>query len=133
MNRHYPFVAERAEHGCEYCRAPEKVYNFHFEVEHIVPSSLGGRDVRDNLALACTACNLFKSDKIEALDEATSALVRLFNPRLDDWWEHFRVDMVSALIQGETAIGRATIGALQINSRRQVTARLEWMRIGKFP
>ena len=133
MNRNYFFVAERAEYRCEYCRAPEQVFNFHFEIEHIVPSSLGGKDVRDNLALACTACNLFKSNVIEAFDETTNRVVRLFNPRLDAWLEHFHVNTASALIEGQTAIGRVTITALHINSRRQILARLEWIQVGKFP
>ena len=38
MNPNYPFVAERACHRCEYCHAPEAIFNFPFEVEHIVPS-----------------------------------------------------------------------------------------------
>ena len=36
MNRFYSEVAERAGHRCEYCRAPEVVFNFPFEVEHII-------------------------------------------------------------------------------------------------
>ena len=39
MNPRYAPVAERAGHRCEYCRAPEAIFNFPFEVEHIVPTS----------------------------------------------------------------------------------------------
>jgi hypothetical protein len=53
MNPHYPLVARRADHRCEYCRAPEAVFNFPFEVEHVVPSSRGGADDESNLCLAC--------------------------------------------------------------------------------
>jgi len=35
MNRHYAGVAERAGHRCEYCHAPEAIFNLPFEVEHI--------------------------------------------------------------------------------------------------
>jgi hypothetical protein len=38
MNPHYRVVAQRAGHRCEYCRAPEAVFNFPFEVEHICES-----------------------------------------------------------------------------------------------
>ena len=38
MNDWYPLVAERAGHRCEYCLAPEAVFNFPFEVEHIFPN-----------------------------------------------------------------------------------------------
>jgi hypothetical protein len=32
MNPHYEVVALRAGHRCEYCHAPEAVFNFPFEV-----------------------------------------------------------------------------------------------------
>ena len=37
MNPGYEAVALRAGHRCEYCRAPEAVFNFPFEVEYIIP------------------------------------------------------------------------------------------------
>jgi hypothetical protein len=55
LNPLYPQIAERAEHRCEYCRAPEAIFNFPFEVEHILPSTRGGVDEPFNLALACRA------------------------------------------------------------------------------
>jgi len=58
MNKHYAEVAHRAGHRCDYCRAPEFIFNLPFEVEHIVPTSREGRDDESNLALACRACNL---------------------------------------------------------------------------
>lgn len=133
MNRRYLEVAERARHRCEYCHAPEKVFNFHFEIDHILPVSLGGKDTDENLALACTACNLFKSDLVEAFDETTQSLVRLFHPRQDNWQDHFEVEMETALVLGRTEIGRATISRLRINSPSQIQARLEWMLTGVFP
>lgn len=33
MNLHYTLVGRRAGHRCEYCHAPEAVFNFPFEVE----------------------------------------------------------------------------------------------------
>jgi hypothetical protein len=36
MNPRYVQVALRAEHRCEYCHAPEVVFNFPFEVEHVI-------------------------------------------------------------------------------------------------
>ncbi|PZV17903.1 MAG: hypothetical protein DCF21_08980 [Leptolyngbya sp.] len=53
MNLRYNSVASRAGHRCEYCRAPELVFNFSFEVEHIVLLAKGGTSQDDNLALAC--------------------------------------------------------------------------------
>lgn len=58
MNPNYRDVARRAEHRCEYCRAPEVIFNFAFEVEHIVPKSQLGSNELSNLALACRCCNI---------------------------------------------------------------------------
>src|SRR5262249_45421276 len=49
----YPSIAGRAGHRCEYCRAPEAIFNFPFEVEHIIPVSRGGSDDPSNLAPSC--------------------------------------------------------------------------------
>ena len=133
MNRHYHSVADRAAHRCEYCHAPETAFNFHLEVEHILPLSLGGTDDEDNLALACQSCNLFKAIQVTTFDALTQRRVNLFHPRLLSWDEHFRVELETGLIQGLTATGRATIESLQINSAAQVRARLQWMRLGLFP
>lgn len=45
MNPYYTAIAQRANHRCEYCKAPEVVFNFPFEVEHIVPLSRQGSDI----------------------------------------------------------------------------------------
>ena len=58
MNPRYARVALRAEHRCEYCRALEAIFNFPFEVEHIVPVSREGVDFETNWALACRSYNL---------------------------------------------------------------------------
>jgi len=42
MNPHYPLVAERAGHRCEYCHAPETIFNVPFEVEHFIPLAKEG-------------------------------------------------------------------------------------------
>ena len=52
MNPRYALVAERAEHRCEYCHAPEAVFNFPFEVEPVMPPASGGGDHPSNLALS---------------------------------------------------------------------------------
>ncbi len=80
MNPLYPLVAQRAGHRCEYCRAPEAIFNFPFEVEHIVPTSRNGSDDESNRALACRSCNLYKSDQVDARDEVTQQVVGLFHP-----------------------------------------------------
>lgn len=71
MNPHYAEVAQRAAHRCEFCRAPEAIFNLPFEVEHVIPLSREGLDDAANLALACRACNLHKADHLTGVDEAT--------------------------------------------------------------
>jgi 5-methylcytosine-specific restriction endonuclease McrA len=58
MNPRYAQVALRAGHRCEYCHAPETVFNFPFEVEHIIPVSGEGLDAETNWALACRSCKV---------------------------------------------------------------------------
>jgi len=132
MNRRYPTVAARARHRCEYCRAPEVVFNLSFEVEHIIPPGAGGAEDDANLALACRSCNVFKSDFIEAIDPHTQTTVRLFSPRVDRWNEHFR-SLRNGEIEGRTEIGRATVALLRMNTPVQINARLSWMRLEVYP
>lgn len=133
MNSRYPAVAERAGYRCEYCHAPEGVFNFPFEVEHIVPQARGGSEDSENLALSCHACNLFKSDFETGRDAEDQTETRLFHPRRDAWERHFRVEEDSAEIVGITAVGRATVARLQMNRPRQRAARRRWMQLGLFP
>ena len=44
------FIARRAQHRCEYCRAPQEVAAIQYHLEHIIPESLGGNDDPENLA-----------------------------------------------------------------------------------
>ncbi|PSB09574.1 hypothetical protein C7B61_03980 [filamentous cyanobacterium CCP1] len=50
-------MAQRVNYRCEYCQAPEAVFNFPFEVEHIVPLSRQGSNDEANLALVCHSCS----------------------------------------------------------------------------
>jgi hypothetical protein len=133
MNPNYTLVADRANHRCEYCHAPELVFNFPFEVEHIIPLSREGADSEENLALACRSCNLRKGSRISGIDLESNTEVRLFHPRLDQWENHFQADATSGVIRGTTAIGRTSVNSLEMNSQPQVTARLLWIRLDLFP
>ena len=129
----YEFVAGRAGLRCEYCHAPAALFNFSLEIEHVIPTSLGGDDSQDNLALACRACNVFKDSAIEAADPETGTELELFHPRRHCWEDHFRFHPETAELIGTTAIGRATAARLRINQPMQLRARREWMRLGQFP
>ena len=133
MSSSYPTVSRRAEHRCEYCHAPEGIFNFRFEIEHIIPVSLGGADDDSNLALACRACNLYKSDHLTGVDDTTECEVMLFHPRQYRWNDHFQVDTDSGVISGKTPEGRATVNRLRMNVEMQLEARRLWMRLEIFP
>lgn len=130
MNPHYEIVSARARHICEYCYAPEVVFNLPFEVEHITPQSRGGETSEDNLALSCRSCNLYKADSVSAFDELTQREIRLFDPRRDIWREHFSIMEETGEIEGLTETGRATVARLRINSKAQVEARKQWLKLG---
>ena len=133
MNPLYYLVADRARHRCEYCRAPESIFNAVLEVEHIIPIALGGSDNENNLALACRSCNGFKGSRSGYIDIESSQEERFYHPRQDLWEEHFSVESALSEILALTAIGRVTIVGLKMNSRAQLTAREFWIQLGLFP
>ncbi len=133
MNPYYRAIAQRANHRCEYCQAPEVVFNFPFEVEHIVPLSRQGLNEVANLALACRSCNLRKGNRVSGVSPQSSEEVRFFHPRADQWGEHFQIEVESGEVQGRTLIGQVTVTHLEMNSAAQVAARQLWIRLGLFP
>ncbi|MDQ5770586.1 HNH endonuclease [Thiothrix subterranea] len=133
MNPLYGLIASRAKHRCEYCHAPEVIFNFPFEVEHIIPLALDGSSHGSNLALSCRSCNLYKSSHINGVDPETQRKVRLFNPRNDEWSEHFMVNTETAEIIGLTENGRTTVLQLKMNKPSQLAARKQWMLLELFP
>ncbi|WP_271253937.1 HNH endonuclease [Pseudanabaena sp. Chao 1811] len=133
MNQYYSEVSARANHHCEYCHAPELVFNFPFEVEHIIPISKQGTDNADNLALACRSCNLRKGSSTSVISPNSNIEVRLFNPRNDQWHQHFLADPESGIVNGITDIGKVTVEKLMMNSSSQLSARKLWIRLGLFP
>ena len=131
MNPFHDAIARRAAGRCEYCRAPEAIANFPFEVEHILAQVEGGDDSDENLALSCRSCNVFKGKARNAVDPMTRENASLFHPRRDRWSEHFRVE--GGEIIGLTPTGRATIVKLRMNSDYQREARILWTLLGLFP
>lgn len=131
MNPFYLIVAERAEHACEYCRAPEAVFNFLFEVDHVVPTSKGGTTDLENLALSCRACNAYKAS-FEVGSSRSEKVTRLFNPRLDVWSEHFRINFQTMEVEGLSEVALGSIRRLRLNSSAQMKARSLWKDFGIF-
>ena len=84
----------------------------------------------ENLAWACIFCNLYKGPNLASFDPDTGELTRLFNPRLDRWYEHFRLD--GARIAGLTPVGRTSIWLLEMNSEILFSLRASLMREGQW-
>jgi hypothetical protein len=119
-------VKLRAKGLCEYCRTQKLVVIF-MNVDHIVPTSAGGATTEDNLCLSCPNCNTYKKDHQTYVDPETSERVRLFNPRIDSWDEHFRWSDDYTEVVGLTPIGRATAECLHMNDEDVVNARKVWI------
>lgn len=68
-------VRERAAGRCEYFHADERWQFIRLTIDHVVPSSAGGTDEFDNLALACRNCNERRSNRREFADPESNILV----------------------------------------------------------
>ena len=126
-------VAARANYRCEYCRTPRSITAQTFHTDHIIPAVRTGETTLSNLSFACPHCNLHKQDHVEATDPRTNRATRLFNPRIDQWDEHFRWGVHCERLIGRTIIGRATIMALDLNNQILMRARVMWARLGLIP
>ena len=111
----------------------ERIVGAELTIGHIVPQALGGTSDEENLCLACWRCNLLKRDRIAAIDLQTGDTVRLFNPRLQNWFDHFAWQDGGLVITGLTPIGRATVSALRLNRMVLVNARRLWIEAGWHP
>jgi hypothetical protein len=126
-------VARTADYRCGYCRTPESIAGFRLTVEHIIPGARGGQTVEENLWLACHACNEIKGARIQGRDPSTGKRVRLWNPRRQEWPDHFAWSEDGTEIMGLTPCGRATVATLELNRPEQVTARSLWVQAGWWP
>lgn len=117
-------VRERAENRCEYCRTRQDDEPFiSYQIEHIIAIQHGGNDDEENLALACTHCNLHKGPNLAGIDPMTGNIEPLFHPRRQSWAEHFEIH--GPLIHGKTPCGRATVRVLAMNAEARVDLRQE--------
>ena len=125
-------VAERAECRCEYCLMPEQFLATAFHIDHIRSRKHGGKTILINLAYACPHCNQNKgSDIATFLDEQNEQTVRFFNPRKDNWHDHFDINYGEIL--PKTDIGKATINILDFNQPEKIMLRQALIDIGQYP
>lgn len=123
-------VHERANLLCEYCQTSQRITGQAMHVDHIDPD---GDDSLDNLCLSCSNCNMSKARATSAVDSETGERVSLFNPRTQDWSEHFEWMPDGIVLRGLTPVGRATIQRLKINRDRMLGTRANWVFFGLHP
>ncbi len=123
-------ITKRAHNRCEYCLLPEKVALHKHEPDHIVPRQHGGQSTQENLALSCMRCNRYKGPNIGSYDPQTGELTPFFNPRTQNWHDHFKLE--EAIIQPLTAVARVTVKILRINDETRVREREHLQKAGLF-
>ncbi len=139
MSRRYISVEEqeqiisRAASRCEYCQCRADYSAQSFVCEHIIPIAKGGDTTLDNLCYACGGCNGHKYTKTEGIDPTSKIVVALYNPRTQNWPEHFAWSEDYLYVVGLTPTGRATVYALQMNRPGVVNMRTLLLLAGKHP
>jgi hypothetical protein len=125
------FVRQRASERCEYCHLPQEGHEERFSVDHIVATKHSGADVAENLAFCCIRCNLHKGTDLTGIDSVSGEIVRLFDPRRQNWADHFRWN--GPLLAGLTPTGRATLVLLKMNAPERVALRQALLQEGILP
>lgn len=126
-------VREQAGNRCGYCLSAQEYVLGILEIDHIIPTALDGSDEEINLWLACRMCNGYKDDHIDGVDPITGQRIPLFNPRNQNWSDHFMWDEDGIHIIGLTPCGRTTVGVVQLNNHIALTVRKNWVRAGWHP
>jgi len=124
-------VAARAGGRCEYCRMPEWALLAGCEVDHVISRKHGGITDLSNLAFSCARCNRAKGTDVGSISPSTGTFVRLFNPRIEAWPEHFAFD--GSRIVGLTEVGLVTVQLLRLNDEERIVERAVLQSIGEFP
>ncbi|MEZ4513539.1 MAG: hypothetical protein R3C62_16855 [Chloroflexota bacterium] len=67
------------------------------------------------------------------MDAKTNTLIPLFNPRLQQWSDHFIWAADKLYILGLTAVGKITIEQLRLNRERIIRIRAADLQINRHP
>ena len=124
-------VIQRAKQRCEYCLLHQNDAPEPHGCDHITALKHRGRTSSENLALACARCNNHKGSDLASADPLTGEIVLLFNPRTDNWRDHFT--FAKAHIIGLTATGRATVELLRFNDPLRLEQRQVLTADGQYP
>lgn len=122
-------VRQRAGAICEYCLLHETDGVHAFHVDHVISEKHDGPTAEHNLAFCCPFCNRAKGSDIAGL--VGEELVRLFNPRIDVWAEHFRMEAESVVPRSD--VGEATVRILGLNDPHRLVLRKELISARLFP
>jgi hypothetical protein len=102
-----------------------------FAIDHVRAEKHGGETIAANLCLSCFRCNGFKGSDIASADPLTGLATFLYNPREQQWDDHFSLD--GALIKPLTPEGRITTFLLRLNAPIQVEQRTVLIADGRYP
>lgn len=118
---------------CSYCRSAQRYFLGIMEIDHIIPKADGGSDDELNLCLSCRLCNSYKGTQTSKIEPETRKMIALFNPRRQNWSEHFDWSEDGIYVLGKTACGHITIDALQLNNPYALAVRQAWVSVGWHP
>jgi hypothetical protein len=105
-----------------------------YEVDHIIAEKHGGVTNSANLCWSCYLCNGYKGSDIGSIDwEGSGKITSLFNPRQQNWNDHFRFDQPTAYMFPLTPEGRVTVFLLKLNGDEQIASHKLLTQSGRFP
>jgi hypothetical protein len=126
-------VIERAGGCCEYCRTNSEAHSIDFAIDHVIAEKHGGETLLENLCYSCFWCNSYKGSDLSSVDweDGQRKIVQLFNPREQNWEEHFRLEGVEILALSSHA--RVTISLLHMNEPERLEERKLLSDLGLYP
>ncbi len=125
-------VIDRANGCCEYCLSNTDDRPIDFAIDHVIAEKHNGPTQSDNLCLSCYWCNSYKGSDISSVDWAANGeIVPLYNPRQQNWDDHFHLEGVR--IVPVTATGRVTVSLLQLNAPERIKERRVLSELGVYP
>lgn len=124
-------VSQRAQNQCEYCRVNEQYSIYSHEIDHIIPEKHRGKTSDENLCYACLDCNRNKGSDFASFDPETNELAFLYNPRKDNWHDHFAFE--EARIIPLTPKGRVTEFILKLNESARLANRQRLYMSKRYP
>jgi len=114
-------VSDLAQGKCEYCQMHQDFSIYTHEIDHAVALKHGGDTIAENLVLSCLPCNRHKGSDLTSIDPLTGEITTLFNPRVQNWTDHFKLE--DGYILGLTPVGRTTVFLLRLNDPTRLQVR----------